>query len=221
MRYNMRRSVIVLGVVTALVALSHPAQAALTARAVWNMDSLPTMVDSAGGDNNGTTRNIKLSGGAYQFNGTSSIATSPDKANLDPGTASIRLSARISITTVPKVGQTYDVIRKGVTTSSGGYYKMEISRSGSGQAVAHCRFKSGSGQEVTIYSTASLQNKGFVAITCTKTATDVTMNVGGASTKITKAIGSISNSAPVYVGGKGDGTDWFPGWMDYVKIDIG
>ncbi len=221
MRYNMRRSVIVLGVVTALVALSHPAQAALTARAVWNMDSLPTMVDSAGGDNNGTTRNIKLSNGAYQFNGTSSTASTPDKANLDPGTASIRLSARVSITTVPKVGQTYDIVRKGVVTSTGGYYKMEITRSSSGNAVASCRFKSGSGQEVTIFGSARLQNKGFVAITCKKTAADVTINVGGASTKITRAVGSISNSAPVHVGSKGSGTDWFAGWMDYVTIDIG
>jgi hypothetical protein len=34
-------------------------------------------------------------------------------------------------------------------------------------------------------------------------------------------VGSISNSAPVYVGAKGDGTDWFPGLIDYIRIDIG
>ena len=36
-----------------------------------------------------------------------------------------------------------------------------------------------------------------------------------------RVIGSMSNSAAVYVGAKSDGTDWFPGLMDFVKIEIG
>src|SRR3712207_4682853 len=84
------RQLVVAGAATlALVGLAGPANAAFTVRALWNMDSLPTMVDSAGQDNNGTTRNITLSGGAYSFDGTTSYATAPDKANLDPGTANV------------------------------------------------------------------------------------------------------------------------------------
>ena len=128
-------------VIATLVLFASPAHAALTVRALWNMDRLPTMVDSAGGDNNGTTRNITLSGGAYSFNGTSSYATAPDRANLDPGAATVRLTARVSVTQVPRVGQTFDIVRKGTTTTAGCYYKIEIIHSSAGLAIADGRFK--------------------------------------------------------------------------------
>jgi hypothetical protein len=207
--------------VATLVGLASPANAALTARAVWNMDSLPTMVDSAGGDNNGTTKNVTLSGGAYQFNGSSSLAQAPDQPNLDPGAASVRLSARISFSKTPASNQTYDIVRKGVTTSAGGDYKIEIARSSAGLAVASCVFKDSRGKVGMARGTAGLANKGFVTVTCTKTSSGVTLNAGGQTRTVSTTLGSISNTSPVYVGGKGDGTDPFPGLIDFVKIDIG
>jgi hypothetical protein len=212
----------ILAVATAaVVGFAGPAHAALMVRALWNMDQLPTMVDSAGGDNNGSTRNIALSGGAYLFNGTSSLATVADNPNLDPGTASVRLSARINFTKTPLSSQTYDIVRKGVTTSAGGDYKMEIMRGSNGLAVANCVFKDSSGRVGMVRGTAGLANKGFVTVTCTKTATGVTVSAGGQTRTVTTKLGSISNTAPVYVGGKGDGTDEFPGLMDFVKIEFG
>ena len=185
------------------------------------MEELPTMVDSAGGDNNGTTRNIKQSGGAYQFNGSTSLATAADKANLDPGTAGVRLTAKISLTKAPAAGQTFDVVRKGVTTSSGGYYKIEIRRSTAGLATAACLFKDSSGRVGQVEGTTGLVNKGVVTVTCTKTSSGVTLNAAGQTRSVAAKLGSISNSAAVYVGGKGDGTDYFPGLMNSVKIEIG
>jgi hypothetical protein len=212
---------IVAAATATLVGFAAPAHAALTVRAAWNMNSLPTMVDSAGGDNNGTTRNITLSGGAYKFNGTSSYATAPDKANLDPDTASVRLTARVSISQTPRAGQTFDIVRKGVATIASGYYKMEITRSSSGLAIAACRFKDANGRSGEVFGTAGLAGKGFVTITCTKTSSGVTVSAGGRTNTAAKSLGSISNAAPVFIGTKGDGTDWFPGLMDSVKIDIG
>jgi hypothetical protein len=221
MRRSVRRLIIAAGATAALVALSTPAHAALSVRARWNMDGLPTMVDSAGGDNNGKTANITRSGGTYKFNGTSSLATVPDKSNLDPGTKDVRLTARISLTRTPASGQTFDIVRKGVTTSSGGDYKIEIGRSSTGLAVASCVFKDGSGRSVVATGTTNLANKGFVTITCTKTPSGVTLSAAGQTKKVSRALGSISNSSRVYVGAKGDGTDWFPGQMDFVKVEIG
>lgn len=216
------RSIIVGVAIAFVVAFATPAHAALKTRALWNMDSLPTMVDSAGGDNNGKTRDIKLSGGAYSFNGTSSYAVVPDKANLDPGSASVRLSARISITQIPRTGQTFDIVRKGIKTTAGGYYKMEIVRSATGTAVAACRFKDGDGGgRADAIGTVSLSGIGFVTITCTKTATGVSVAAGGKTTTVAKRLAAIANSASVNIGSKGDGTDWFPGLMDFVKIEIG
>lgn len=221
MRRPLRHLLIAAATAVTLVGLASPANAALTVRALWNMNSLPTMVDGAGGDNNGTTKNVTLSGGAYSFNGTSSYATAPDKVNLDPGSATIRLSARVSFTKIPMTGQTFDIFRKGTTTTTGGYYKIEIMRSSTGAAIAACRFKDSNGRAGEVYGTKNLASKGFLAITCTKTSAGVTLTAGGETVKAVKTLGSTSNAAPVYVGTKGDGTDWFPGLMDWVKIEIG
>jgi hypothetical protein len=222
MRRSVRPLIIAAALAATLVAVASPANAALTVRANWQMNSLPTLVDSAGGDNNGTTKNITLKNGYYSFNGTSSAATTPDKANLDPGTLGIRLSARVSITTIPESAlETYDIVRKGVTTTTGGYYKMEILKNASGHAVAACRFKDSSGRAGEAYGTVNLVNKGFVTITCTKTSTGVTVSAGGQTVTAPKTLGSISNSAPVFIGTKGDATDYFKGLMDWVKIEIG
>jgi hypothetical protein len=220
-RRPLRNLLIAAATAATLVGLATPANAALTVRALWNMDSLPTMVDSAGGDNNGATRNIALSGGAYQFNGTNSLATVPDSPVLDPGTANIRLTARLNLTKTPTGNQTYDIVRKGVTTSAGGDYKLELMRSSNGLAIASCVFKDSSGRVGMARGSAGLANKGFVTVTCTKTASGVTVSAGGQTRTVSSRLGAISNTAPVYVGGKGDGTDSFPGLMDFVKIEIG
>jgi len=108
-----------------------------------------------------------------------------------------------------------------VTTSSGGYYKLELRRSSTGLAVAACLFKDGSGRVGEVTGTTGLANKGFVTVTCRRTSTGVTVSAAGQTRSVSRTLGSISNSAPVYIGGKGDGTDFFPGLMDYVKIEIG
>ena len=221
MRRILRQSLIAAAAAATVIAIATPANAAYTVRALWNMDSLPTMVDSAGTPNNGTTRDITLSGGAYRFNGTSSLATVKDHSDLDPGTANIRLTAKISLTKVPASNQTYDIVRKGVTTSSGGDYKAEVMRSPTGLAIASCVFKDSSGKVGMVRGTAGLANRGFVTVTCTKTASAVTLSAAGETRSVSTKLGSISNSAPVYIGGKGDGTDEFPGLMDFVKIEIG
>ena len=63
---------------------------------------------------------------------------------------------------------------------------------------------------------------GWQTITCTKTRTSVSVAVvGGATRTTTKTVGAISNTSPVSIGGKGDGTDPFNGLMDRVSITIG
>jgi hypothetical protein len=214
--------IIAAALVATLVGLASPASAAVTV-ASWQMNALPTLVDSAGGDNNGTTSQIKLVNGYYQFNGTSSYARVADKANLDPGSATIKLTARVNIGNNMPVSalNTFDIVRKGISTTTGGYYKMEIMRSSSNTAIAACRFKDSSGRAGEAYHARNLSGAGWVVITCTKTSTGVTVSVNGQAVTAAKTLGSIANASPVFIGQKGDGTDWFKGQMDYVKIDVG
>jgi hypothetical protein len=220
MRYALARLAVVALTAGSLVALTSPAQAALSVRALWNMDSLPTMVDSAGGDNNGTTKNLSMSGGGYLFNSKSDIATAPNAANLNPGSATIRLTARVKFSMRPPTGGTFDVVRKGLSTSAGGDYKIEIMRR-SGAAVAGCTFRDSKGNAVRVEGTVDLATSSFQTISCVKTGTSVKLTAGGQTRSTSKSMGTISNPSPVYVGGKGDGTDAFPGVIDFVKIEIG
>jgi hypothetical protein len=210
---------VTIAAMTLLVA--GPAQADLSVRARWDMSSLPTMVDKAG-DNDGKTHNVTKNGsGNYHFNGHNSIATVPDRRDLDPGSANIKLTARVRFTDRPAVGDTHDLIRKGFNTSGGGDYKMEILGRSSHSAVAACTFRDNKGVSVHAYGTIDLANRGFTTITCRKTGSGVQVNAAGENRKTSKSLGSISNGSSLYVGAKGDGTDWFKGDIDFAMVEIG
>jgi len=220
MRRSVRHLTVTAVATAALLSQAAPANAAPSTRALWNMDRLPTMLDSAGGDNNGTTKNVSQWGGTYGFDGRSSVATAPDAPNLDPGTATIRMTARFALNRVPPAGDTFDVVRKGYAPTAGGMYKLEIRNSG-GAAVAACRFEDGGTGYAEVVGGPNLANGGWVDVSCYKTGSTITVTAVGQTRSVTRPVGSISNAAPVYVGAKGDGTDWFPGLVDYVRIDIG
>jgi hypothetical protein len=98
---------------------------------------------------------------------------------------------------------------------------MEIRRNSSGYATAACTFVDSSNVQGAAYGSVDLAGKGFLVITCIKNATSIQVVAGGQTRTTSKRLGTIRNTASVYVGGKGDGTDFFPGVMDYVRIQIG
>jgi hypothetical protein len=204
-----------------LLAVAAPAHAAPTVQARWNMDRAGTMVDSAGGDNNGKTTAITMSpDGFYTFNGTTSIATVPNKANLNPHASDIEVEARINATSAPSPGETFDIIRKGTSKTAGGYYKIELKTTSGGLLNAACIFKDKT--KVVGQAISRIATTGWQTLTCTKTATTVTLAVNGVTKKTTTtSVGSITNTSGVFVGGKGDGTDVFSGLMDHASIAIG
>jgi hypothetical protein len=222
LRRGGRASAVAVLIAAMTLLLAGPAQADSSVRARWNMSSLPTMVDKAGGDNDGKTHHVTKNGsGNYHFNGDNSIATVPDKGNLDPGTATIKLTARVRFTDRPSKGDTHDLIRKGFNTNGGGDYKMEILGRSSHVAVAACTFKDNQGVVAHAYGTIDLANRGFTTITCKKSGSSVQVNAAGETKKTSKHLGSISNGAPLHVGAKGDGTDWFEGDIDFAMVEIG
>jgi len=202
------------------VAIASPAEAAPTVRALWNMDAVPTMVDSAGGDNNGKTTTVTMSpDGFYTFDGVTSIVSVPHKANLNPGTANTTVKVRLKVAAPPGNGESYDIIRKGTSKTATGYYKIELKGTSSGMNAA-CIFKDGN--KVVAQAIAPIPSRTWQTITCTKTATTVTLAVNGTTKRTTtKAVGAIANTVGVFLGGKGDGTDVFSGLMDNASITIG
>ena len=85
------------------------------------------MFDSAG-PNSGTLSNITLgvpglAGTAYGFNGVDSIVTVPDSPTLNPGSSDFSFTLSVRFTLIPK--SDYDLLRKGLSTTQGGDYKLE------------------------------------------------------------------------------------------------
>lgn len=210
------------------------AQAALVAD--WKMDEAggaSVMVDSAGGDNKGTITSVQtgvagIAGGkAYSFDGATSYVQVADANNLDPGNASITVGATVKVANAPMVDDSYDVLRKGLVTTKGGDWKMEIKRSSADATVGrlHCVFKgvlpSGGSSLTGVQASVDVVDGTAHTLRCKKTSSQVIAVVDGRSFTAGKTAGSIANDQPVIIGTKEPGDDHFEGIIDHVVIYIG
>lgn len=204
----------------AVLLAPMPAQAA-TERAHWSFeDTGSTAADSSGNGNTGTLKNVTTgvagsTGNAFQFSTKPSYVNVPDKAILDPGTASYTISLKVKFSVIPpsSVGD-YDLIRKGLSTTSGGSWKVEIYDTG--QAL--CNFR-GSGGQAQLIKGPKLNDNKWHTIVCSRTSTKVTLTVDGTAYSMTKSTGTISNSSSIIIGAKDtSGNDQFNGVLDEVVI---
>jgi hypothetical protein len=124
------RFAIPIAAVAVLVAVGPAAEAATAYRAHWTFDEVgsPVARDVSGHGNDGTNYNIVGTGIGYKFNGTNSRVVVPSAANLNPGSANFSWGVTFSMTKPPAAGDTYDVLRKGLVTTSGGDYKLEVEK---------------------------------------------------------------------------------------------
>lgn len=210
-----------------VLAFAGPAEAAATTRALYHMDDPSRLVDSSGLGNNGTTTGITSvtgsSGKGYHFNGKTSVATVRDSNTLDPGTATLRVTAHVRFTTPPSssVGD-YDLVRKGLAGTTGGYWKMEIFPPyAGGPGTAFCQYQDAAKKSASIRSSRNLADGAWHTITCIKTATNIQLVVDGTTTSKSVALASISNSSAMSIGAKPGGGDRYLGDMDEVSVTIG
>jgi hypothetical protein len=220
------RSAVVCVAAAACVTLIAPgAQAVQSYRAHWTLDEVGSSkaFDSSGNGNDGTNFHVVGDGGGYTFNGTNARVIVPNAASLNPGSTSFSFGVTLTITAPPTPSkETYDVLRKGLVSTRGGDYKLEIMNSG-GRAVAHCVVRSfrANGTKVlaSVTSTASLADGRPHAVACAKSATGITVTVDSlpARTKTyAGGLGSVANNANLGLGAKPEtnpetGYDWFRG----------
>lgn len=204
--------------------LAGPANAAAPIHWGMNEGSGGRMYDDNGG-HVGTWEHIVPGGGGYTFNGTSSRVVVPDAADgsLDPGTANFSYSVRFRTTVIPDdvVGD-FDLLRKGLSGTNGGYYKVELyPNSSNTKARALCQAK-GSGGGAKLVGNTNLADGNLHTITCEKTASAFNMYVDGVL-KASKsgALGAIANKVALTVGAKHTGGDWYEGFMDEATLAIG
>jgi hypothetical protein len=201
--------------VVGVVAFAGPAMAAVD-RGLWHFDetSGTTAFDSSGNGNDGTAFNVTMDGSAYQFNGSNSLVVVPTSASLNPGTDDFSFSVTFQTDVPPGSGLDYDLMRKGLTTTSGGEYKVELLQA-NGKARALCVIKDSAKKALQIRGTTDLADGHVHTITCSRTSSGLTVVVDNLAPR-TKAgsTGTVSNSAPLALGAKAEGgaeADWFNG----------
>jgi hypothetical protein len=221
---RMKRTVL-LSATVIVVLLAAPSYAdVLLTGADWQMNETSgQMIDSSGNNNNGTPTDVRQRGSSYVFNGSTSYVLVPDSDSLDPEEKDITLRAGVKVTDAPMDDDSYDIVRKGLSGTPGGDYKMEIKRAADPTVgKLHCLFK-GDGGTVDKVARRDIVDGNWHTLECIKTSTSVVAKVDGkgGSTKAGSA-GSISNSTNVMVGAKTaiPLDDTFDGKMDFVSIDI-
>ena len=210
-------------VVAGMIMASSPAWAVLLQAAVWRMNETSgPMIDSSRHTNRGTPRNVVRTGTTYVFNGTTSRVVVPDHASLDPAGEGITLRAYVRVPNHAMDDDSYDIVRKGLSGTGGGDYKMEI-KGTSDPTVGrlHCLFK-GSGGRVNRVAPVDVVDGRWHTLECVKTSDSVVAKVDGRSYTKAGSAGSISSSTNVLVGAKKvkPFDDVFDGSMDFVSIDI-
>ncbi|HET9126326.1 MAG TPA: LamG-like jellyroll fold domain-containing protein [Solirubrobacteraceae bacterium] len=192
--------------------------------AQWNMDetSGTTMYDSVG-SNNGTLYSVTLglpgfTGTAYGFDGAISkgYVAVPSAPDLNPGTSYFAFTIHVKTTTRPAKGD-YDIMRKGVysTTVSPQEYKMEIQQSGQ----ASCAFRGTTGH-AQIIAGPSVTDGVWHTLGCSMTATGITLTVDGQSFTKNVRIGSLANTSPLVMGAH-PGFDYYNGLLDDASVTEG
>jgi hypothetical protein len=213
--------VVVAGVIVA--SMASPAWAVLLKAADWRMDETSgQMLDSSGNNNNGTPTDVTQTGSRYVFDGSTSYVDVPDSDSLDPQGKDITLKARVKVTDTPMDDDSYDIVRKGLVTTPGGDYKMEIKRAANPTVgKLHCLFK-GDGGTVDIVARHDIVDGTRHELECIKTGTSVVARVDGSVSTKTGSAGSIANASDVLVGAKTAHPldDMFDGKMARVSIDI-
>src|SRR5215207_1884678 len=221
---RMKRTVLLSATVIVVLLLAAPSYAdVLLTGANWQMNETSGQMIDSSGNNNGDPTDVRQRGSRYVFNGSTSYVVVPDSDSLDPQGKDITLRARVMVTDSPMDEDSYDIVRKGLSSTPGGDYKMEIKRAADPTVgKLHCLFK-GDGGTVDKVARRDIVDGNWHTLECIKTSTSVVARVDGksGSTKAGSA-GSISNASEVLVGAKTADPldDTFDGSMDFVSIDI-
>jgi len=217
----------VAGAACAVVTVSaHPAAAATVTVASWHMEEASgstQMVDSSGNNNTGTiSSDVQLaqpgySGLGYGFLGRGLVSV-PSASSLNPGSSPYSASLRFKSTTKPSsaVGD-YDLVRKGLSTTSGGDWKMEVLQNGK----LFCHFR-GSSASLALTGTSNVVNGSWHLLECRVTTSGVQLRVDGTTQASTsQKPGTISNSAGLSIGAKNSKEDLTTGTLDEVLLTKG
>ncbi|MBA2275023.1 MAG: hypothetical protein H0W21_14175, partial [Actinobacteria bacterium] len=150
-----------------------------------------------------------------------SYVTVPDKDDsLDPFGANITVTAYVRFSP-PIRDDSYDIVRKGLGSTAGGDWKMEIKNIKRLNTVGKLKCTFRGNVEVVKTASPDIMDGANHKLECIKNATSVTAKVDGRSFTKSVAAGSIANDVNTMLGAKVPGDDVYNGYMDEVSVEIG
>jgi len=180
-------------------------------------------VDSSGHDNDGVNQGSPAVGlpgrknTAYSFDREGSWVQVASKPSLNPGPHDFLFSAWVNLAATPALGETYDVIRKGLTGTPGGEFKLEVVPEGR----LKCSAKAARGRSASILGPATDVTDGkWHRIGCARTGSSWSAILDGEIVSKTVDLGSISNALPLSIGSKYGRDDVPRGRVDEVMLFI-
>jgi len=211
---------------TGVFALAQTADAAWVLQWGAHMDELSgTVMNDFVANRDGQHRGVRLGvptpgghGTAYHFDGTTSAAWRSAAGLAPPGTRDVQVSVWIRPQGLNQPTPEPDVVKRGYSASSPGYYKIEyLSNSGR----ASCGFKGTITNVSHVTGGPNLNDGRWHHIVCIKRSTGITLSVDG----IVRAshagnVGSINNAADdLVIGAYRASSPNFKGDIDEVRIE--
>lgn len=188
------------------------------------------MTDSSGHGNIGTAYNVKMTGATgYKFDPPArSKVVVASSSTLNPGASTFSYTVTMQSSQAPASGTDYDVLRQGISSTTGGEYKLEIIHA-NGQGRAFCLVKDARGVGASVKGTTNVTDGKVHTLTCTKTASGLTPKVDALtprSTTVSGGLGSVSNTKALVIGAKtptvtGTAGDWYNGALLEARISVG
>lgn len=155
-------------------------------------------------------------------NGANSMVSVPNDASLNPGTATITITAKVNFTVVPSrsVGlrprPQGPVVHRGRGVQDGDPSELRLHRR---QRLLPVRGLHQEGRKRL--GQPHLADGDWHTITCIKSATSIKLIVDGVTRTKNVSLGSISNTSTVTVGARTVGGDQYRGDIDEVSILLG
>jgi hypothetical protein len=154
---------------------------------------------------------------AYVFDEPGSWVEVPNDSSLDPAGWDFAVSSWVKLTGAPNGHHTFDVVRRGLSYTKTGMYKLEVVSDGR----ARCTAKDTERHKARITSPQTdLADGAWHQIGCARVGSTWSVVVDGLATSKESALGVIENDNSLSIGSKYGTEDPVPGAVDDVLLIV-
>jgi hypothetical protein len=157
-------------------------------------------------------------GTAFGFGPTNAWVEVPSSDATNPGTRDFSATAWVKFAKAPGTGVTYDVIRKGLSYTAGGEFKLEIVSGGRAKCIGKDAARV---RGAIVFPKRNLADGQWHHVGCARTGAAWQVVVDGVTKSKVVGFGNIANAKSLSIGGQYGKEDPFPGLVDEVELSFG